>query len=265
MELGVIWDALMVFPIGFICLVTLIIGISVGSCCTWMFTSGYTVGRAVEESILRDLLACPAHERSDRVLDLCFYPLADKSFPRYLEPFLTDEVIDHLEARINDPAPIRRRNPQPLFRTDELFESAYEFFDTDYSTPSIAQPMDYEKGVLAVIHQIQKYKMKRKNQDAKVHSSGKIFGNTFGYNDKLRAPNNEGTRKLPLSLDGSYQSTPLLGPVHSQLLSLTSSSSTTDPQMYKTEWRYLPRVDEVRSSVFDWSYRIIFGSEAAGL
>jgi hypothetical protein len=196
MKMGVIWDALSMLPIGFIWLVTLvilIIGFILGACCTSAPSASYAVGRAVEGSILRDLLATPAHERSDRVLDLCFYPLADKYPTRYLKPFLTDEVIDHLEARINDPAPIPRQNPQALYRTDKLLDVAYAGRDTVYNIPSIAQPMDYEEGVLVVMHRIQKYKMERKNQNTAVHTSGRIFGKIFTYNDKLRKPNNEGT------------------------------------------------------------------------
>jgi hypothetical protein len=181
MAAGLILDTTLVFAVGFICLVFLGIGLFVGFGLGTLLTSGYTVGRAVQQSILRDLLATPARERSDRVLDLCFFPLADDSFLDIdTNAFLTDEVINHHEARINDPSPTPRQNPQPLFRVDELYLSASDSFHAVYNVPSIAQPMDYEKGVLTVINRILKYKMKRKSDD------------DFSYENKLCAPRENG-------------------------------------------------------------------------
>jgi hypothetical protein len=144
--------------------------------------SGWTslyAGCEMQTSILRELLETPAHKRSDRLLDLCFFQLSNKRLPIDISHFLTDEVIDHLDARINDPAPI----PNPRNITIIKAHGPHRF-KLDYSTPSIYHPMGYEEEVVTVVQRIKDHRRKRENQHMEVVTQS---GNTSNYDDGLLA------------------------------------------------------------------------------
>ncbi|PQE11523.1 hypothetical protein CJF31_00011087 [Rutstroemia sp. NJR-2017a BVV2] len=138
----------------------------------------------VQRTILFELLQTPADKRSERVLDLCFFQLSDSTPYNYIHQFLTDEVIDHLEAKINDPAPVPMPSPREFSVIQRLSPRNCKL---DYSIPSVAQPMGFDKELITFMQRIRDHKKKTANQDRNVDTCGERSDSAFDYDDELSA------------------------------------------------------------------------------
>ncbi|APA13732.1 predicted protein [Sclerotinia sclerotiorum 1980 UF-70] len=159
-------------------LIGLLLGILIGNS-AW---AALLVGSKIQTSILRELLETSADKRSDRILDLCFFQLAKTTWSEDVDHFLTDEVINHLEAKIHNPAPIP--NPRVF---SFIHYGLLGKCKLDYSIPSIVHPMGYDEEVIKVMQRIQEHRKKRANQHMEVATCGERSGNTSNYDDELWA------------------------------------------------------------------------------
>jgi hypothetical protein len=141
-------------------------------------------GAIVQQTILFELLQTPADKRSDRILDLCFFEVSARTNSEEKNQFLTDEVIDHLEAKISDPAPVLLPNPREFTIVQRV---GLRNCKLDYSIPSVAQPMGFDKELITFMQRVRDHKKKTANQDGNVNTCGERSGNAFDYDDELSA------------------------------------------------------------------------------
>ncbi|PQE31873.1 hypothetical protein CJF32_00008796 [Rutstroemia sp. NJR-2017a WRK4] len=152
-----------------------ILGIFFGCLCTAFRIDGF-LAADIQRTLLYELLQTPVDKRSDRVLDLTnSYRIHD---------FLTDEVIDHLEAKINDPVPVPMPSPREIrFIHDRRPRSC----KLEYSIPSVAQPMGFDKELITLLQRIRDHKKKTANQEKNVDTCGERSDSAFDYDDELLA------------------------------------------------------------------------------
>ncbi|PQE29316.1 hypothetical protein CJF30_00004342 [Rutstroemia sp. NJR-2017a BBW] len=160
-----------------------ILGIFFGCLCTAFWIDGF-LAADIQRTLLYELLQTPVDKRSDRLLDLCFFQLSDRTNSYHIHDFLTDEVIDHLEAKINDPLPVPMPSPREI---SFIHHRSPRRCKLEYSIPSVAQPMGFDKELITFLQRIRDHKKKTAKKDTNVDICGERSDSTFDYDDELLA------------------------------------------------------------------------------
>ncbi|TGO36246.1 hypothetical protein BHYA_0131g00240 [Botrytis hyacinthi] len=154
--------------------------------CGWLICSeygrgGYTGGESrMRAKLLLQLLQMSPEERSDRILDLFFFLLSDKT-TEVPEEFLP-EILEHLERRIGSTETVQRSE---WFRTLTTYEldrycnvqlrvtpsRRCNFpleIKENWNIPTVEHPMGFEKEIARVQKRIEEYKKGISSSKAKM-------------------------------------------------------------------------------------------------
>ncbi|KAF7898135.1 hypothetical protein EAF00_004581 [Botryotinia globosa] len=139
----------------------------------WMIYSefsrgGYRGGESrMRAKLLLQLLQMSPEERSDRILDLFFFVLSDKTteVPEEVLP----EILEHLQRRIGGTETVQRSEWFRTLTTDELDRySDVQRIKGNWNIPTVESPMGFEKEIARVQKCIEEYKKGMSSSKAKM-------------------------------------------------------------------------------------------------
>ncbi|KAF7933913.1 uncharacterized protein EAE98_003622 [Botrytis deweyae] len=152
--------------------------------CSEYGRDGYTGGESrMRAKLLLQLLQMSPEERSDRILDLFFFVLSEKT-TEVPEEVLPD-ILEHLERRISDTETVQRSewfrtlstsefnrycNAQLRVTPSRRYNFALEIKE-NWNIPTVERPMGFEKEIARVQKRIEEYKRGISSSKAKMAES----------------------------------------------------------------------------------------------